>query len=198
MNFERGWRQRHGPQAPWKSCRNAKNLIQSVHPVHPVHRTHPAHPLTKPRHRDDAQKGIRCIMHFERGRRQRHGPQAPWRTCRNAKNFTIFEEEPLCFNMRLNYKISTRVILIFLPLYLPSSSTLLMGAGAVYFIKILHQHFDDNDLWKKWFNFSCNNSSRAGTWNLQQDCHKEAYMIPSSKAYFQKFWECFKVIHPKY
>ena len=81
--------------------------------------------------------------------------------------------------MRLNYKISTRVILIFLPLYLPSSSTLLMGAGAVYFIKILHQHFDDNDLWKKWFNFSCNNSSRAGTWNLQQDCHKEAYMIPS-------------------
>ena len=101
----------------------------------------------------------------------------------------------LCFNMRLNYKISTRVILIFLPLYLPSSSTLLMEAGAVYFIKILHQHFDDNDLWKKWFNFSCNNSSRAGTWNLQQDCHKEAYMIPSSKAYFQKFWECFKVIH---
>ena len=87
----------------------------------------------------------------------------------------------LCFNMRLNYKISTRVILIFLPLYLPSSSTLLMGAGAVYFIKILHQHFDDNDLWKKWFNFSCNNSSRAGTWNLQQDCHKEAYMNPSSK-----------------
>ena len=96
----------------------------------------------------------------------------------------------LCFNMRLNYKISTRVILIFLPLYLPSSSTLLMGAGAVYFIKILHQHFDDNDLWKKWFNFSCNNSSRAGTWNLQQDCHKEAYMIPSSKVSFQKFWEC--------
>ena len=111
---------------------------------------------------------------------------SPWRTCRNAKNFTIFEEEPLCFNMRLNYKISTRGILIFYPFacclasLLPySSSTLLMGAGAVYFIKILHQHFDDNDLWKKWFNFSCNNSSRAGTWNLQQDCHKEAYMIPS-------------------
>ena len=132
-------------------------------------------------------------MHFERGRRQRHGPQAPWRTCRNAKNFTIFEEEPLCFNMRLNYKISTRVILIFLPLYLPSSSTLLMGAGAVYFIKILHQHFDDNDLWKKWFNFSCNNSSRAGTWNLQQDCHKEAYMIPSSKASFRSFGSVYEI-----
>ena len=43
--------------------------------------------------------------------------------------------------MTVSYSQSVNLESFFTPF-----AFLLMGAGAVYFIKILHQHFDDNDL----------------------------------------------------
>ena len=80
-------------------------------------------------------------MHFEQQLHTAGG------TCRNAKNFPIFEEETALFQHAIKLLFDEGD-----PHFLPlcfccmQQFFLLMGAGAVYFIKILHQHFDDNDL----------------------------------------------------